>query len=132
MAYPIIFEGVRDGSTYTVAEATKTALAGKYSDLVGKVVTLTGNFEAGYGSAGDEPLGFVEQVEKYSTNDDTLTVSVVWGQGRDDIPCAGSESVPTFLACDGKGGLQAASSPTSAKAHSVNTDKKTCSVFIHG
>lgn len=126
------YEGIRNGATFKVAEATKTALANKYSDIVGKVVTLTGNQEVGYGSAGDEPLGFVEQVEKESTNRDVLVVSVVWNQAREDIPCAGSESVPTFVACDGNGGLQAASSATSAKLYAVDTENSTCTVYIHG
>lgn len=135
--YPIIFEGIRDGSTYTVSAATKTALAGKPSDIVGKVVTLTGNFEVGYGSSGDNPIGFVEQVEKYSTNDDTLTVSVVWNQGREGIPCAGSETAGSYLACDGTGGLtlsgtSAAPKASNAIAHAVDATGKTCAVYIRG
>lgn len=132
MAEFYCYEGIRNGATYKVADATKTALAGKFSDIVGKVVTLTGNKEVGYGSAGDEPLGFVEQVEKENTTSEDLVVSVVWNQAREDISCAGSETVPTFVACDGKGGLQAASSSTSAKLYDVDTDAKTCTVYIHG
>ncbi len=132
MAEFYCYEGIRNGATFKVAEATKTALAGKFSDIVGKVVALTGNQEVGYGSAGDEPLGFVEQVEKENTNSDTLVVSVVWNQAREDIPCAGSETVPTFVSCDGSGGLKAATSATSAKLYSVDTENSTCTVYIHG
>ncbi len=132
MAEFYCYEGIRNGATFKVAEATKTALADKYSDIVGKVVTLTGNQEVGYGSAGDEPLGFVEQVEKESTNRDILVVSVVWNQAREDIPCAGSETVPTFVACDGNGGLKAATNPTSAKLYAVDSENSTCTVYIHG
>lgn len=132
MAEVYCYEGIRNGATYKVAEATKTTIEAKPSEIIGKVVTLTGNKEVGYGSAGDEPLGFVEQVEKEHSGSDVFVVSVVWNQAREDIPCAGSESVPSFVACDGKGGLQAASSTTSAKLYDVDTDAKTCTVYIHG
>lgn len=135
--YPLFYEGIRNGATFKVAAATKTALAGKYSDIVGKVVTLTGNQEVGYGSSGDRPLGFVEQVEKYSTNDDTFVVSVVWNQARDGIDCAGSETAGAYLACNGTGGLAisgttAAPVVSSAVAYDVDATAKTCTVYIHG
>lgn len=132
MAEFFCYEGIRNGATFKVAETTKTVIKDKPTDIVGKVVTMTGNKEVGYGSAGDIPLGFVEQVEKESTNSETLVVSVVWNQAREDIPCAGSESVPTFVACDGKGGLQATTTATSAKLYDVDTEAKTCTVYIHG
>lgn len=136
-AYPLIYEGIRNGATFKVAAATKTALAGKFSDIVGKVVTVTGNQEVGYGSSGDRPLGFVEQVEKYSTNDDTLVVSVVWNQAREDIACAGSETAGDYLACDGTGGLalsgtSSAPKVSNAVAYAVDATAKTCTVYIHG
>ena len=132
MAEFFCFEGIRNGATYYVSEATQNTIKVNVKDIVGKVVTVTGNKEVGYGKAGDEPLGFVEQVEKENVNSDRLVVSVVWNQAREDIPCAGSETVPTFVACDGKGGLQAKTSATSAKLYDVNTDAKTCTVYIHG
>ena len=132
MAEFYCYEGIRNGATYKVADATKTALGANVKDIVNKVVTVTGNKEVGYGSAGDEPLGFVEQVEKENVNSEELVVSVVWNQAREDIPCAGSETVPTFVACDGKGGLQASNSATSAKLYDVDSDNKTCTVYIHG
>lgn len=132
MAEFLCYEGIRNGATYKVAEATKTAIKGNVRDIVNKVVTVTGNKEVGYGSAGDEPLGFVEQVEKENGNSEDLVVSVVWNQAREDIPCAGSETVPSFVACDGKGGLQASNSATSAKLYDVNAPEKTCTVYIHG
>lgn len=135
--YPLIYEGIRNGATFKVANATKTALNGKYSDIVGKVVTITGDKEVGYGSSGDRPLGFVEQVEKYSTNDDTLVVSVVWNQSREDIACAGSETPGAYLACDGTGGLalsgtSSAPKASNAVAYSVDATAKTCIAYIHG
>lgn len=132
MAEFFCYEGIRNGATFKLAEATKTAIKSKPSDIVGKVVTMTGNKEVGYGSAGDMPLGFVEQVEKESVNSETFVVSVVWNQAREDIPCAGSETVPTFAACDGNGGLKAATAITSAKLYDVDATAKTCTVYIHG
>ncbi len=126
------YEGIRNGATFKLSEDTKNVIKDKPSDIVGKVVTMTGNKEVGYGSAGDQPLGFVEQVEKENTTSEAFVVSVVWNQSREDIPCAGSESVPTFVACDGNGGLQASTSPTSAKLYDVDTEARTCTVYIHG
>lgn len=132
MAEFYCYEGIRNGATFKVAEATKTVIEKNPADIVGKVVTLTGNKEVGYGSAGDVPLGFVEQVEKENTTAENLVVSVVWNQSREEIPCAGSETVPSFVACDGKGGLQSVTSYTSAKIYDVDKDNKTCTVYIHG
>lgn len=131
------FEGIRNGATYKVATATKTALGNNIKDIVGKVVTITGNYEVGYGSAGDRPLGFVEQVEKESVNSDTLVVSVVWNQAQEDVPCAGSETAGAYLACDGSGGLalsgtSSAPKVSNAVAYVVNADAKTCTVYISG
>lgn len=137
MAEFYCYEGIRNGATFKVAAATKTALGANHADIVGKVVTLTGNYEVGYGSSGDRPLGFVEQVEKESTNSDTLVVSVVWNQSREDIPCAGSETAGAYLACDGTGGLALSGTSSAPKvsnaiAYGVDATAKTCTVYIHG
>lgn len=132
MAEFYCYEGIRNGATYKVDATTKGKIQDNPGDIIGKVVTLTGNKEVGYGSAGNEPLGFVEQVEKENTTSETLVVSVVWNQAREEIPCAGSESVPSFMACDGNGGLQAASSATSAKVYDVDAENNVCTVYIHG
>lgn len=137
MAEFYCYEGIRNGATFKVAAATKTALGTNPADIVGKVVTLTGNYEVGYGSSGDRPLGFVEQVEKESTNSDTLVVSVVWNQSREDIPCAGSETAGAYLACDGTGGLALSGTSSAPKvsnaiAYGVDATAKTCTVYIHG
>lgn len=137
MAEFYCYEGIRNGATYKVAAATKTALAGKTKDIVGKVVTLTGNYEVGYGSSGDRPLGFVEQIEKENVNSDDLVVSVVWNQCREDIPCAGSETAGAYLACDGTGGLALSGTTSAPKvsnavAYGVDATAKTCTVYIHG
>lgn len=137
MAEFYCYEGIRNGATYKVATATKTALGSNVKDIVGKVVTITGNYEVGYGSSGDRPLGFVEQVEKESVNSDTLVVSVVWNQAREDIPCAGSETAGAYLACDGSGGLalsgtSSAPKVSNAVAYGVDATAKTCTVYISG
>lgn len=132
MAEFYCYEGIRNGATFKVADDTKTALAGKITDIVGKVVTLTGNYEVGYGSADDVPLGFVEQVEYENTNSDTLVVSVVFNEAREDIACEGSENAGDFLACDGKGGVKQSTTATSAKAYGVDASANTATVYIHG
>lgn len=137
MAELLLYGDIKNGATFKVASATVTALAGKPSDLVGKVVTLTGNKEVGYGSSGDNPLGFVVQVEKETGNSDALVASVVWNEAREDIVCAGTETVGAYLACDGTGGLalsgtSSAPKASSAKAYSVDATAKTCIVYIHG
>lgn len=125
------YNGIRNGATFHVANATRTALT-KPSDLNGKVVTLTGNYEVGFGSAGDMPLGFVEMTE-YENNDPTVLVcSVQFNQSREDIPCVGSETAGAYLACDGNGGLKVSEDPTNAVAWGVDATAKTCTVYIHG
>lgn len=137
MAEFYCYEGIRNGGTFKVDSATKTALAGKPTDIVGKVVTLTDNYTVGYGSAGDNPLGFVEQVEYEVSNKDVLVVSVVWNQSREGIACAGSENAGDYLACNGTGGLalsgtSSAPKASSCKAWGVEGTAKTCTVYISG
>lgn len=137
MAEFICYEGIRNNATFYVATATVTALAGKPSDLVGKVVTLTGDKEVGYGSSGDNPLGFVVQIEKENNGSDKFVVSVEWNVAREGITCTGAETVGAYLACDGTGGLalsgtSSAPKTSSAKAYSVDATAKTCAAYIHG
>lgn len=129
------YEGLRNGGTFLVDATTKTAIANSPTDIVGKVVTLTGNHTVGYGSAKDNPLGFVEQVEKENNNSGNLVVSVVWNQSREDIACAGTETAGAFAACNGSGGLQAAAAAdgaTSAKIWGADATNKVCTVYISG
>lgn len=125
------YNGIRNGATFHVAEATKNKL-GKPSDLNGKVVTLTGDYEVGFGTAGDRPLGFVEMTEYEANDPEVLVCSVQFNQSREDIPCAGTENAGDYLACDGNGGVQTSSNPTSAVAWGVDTSGKTATVYIHG
>lgn len=129
------YEGLRNGGTFYVDETTKTAIKDDPSAIVGKVVTLTGNYTVGYGSAKDNPLGFVEQVEKENNNSGKLVVSVVWNQSREGVTCAGSETAGVSAACDGTGGLQAVATTdhaTSAKIWGVDATNKVCAVYIGG
>ena len=123
------WEGIRNGATWVLDETTKTAIQSDPKQIIGKVVTATGNGEVGYGSSGKNPLGFVEMVEKELTNSERLVVSVVFNQARENITCAGA-AAGDFLACDGTGGLTKSSSATSAKAYSVGDGKAI--VYIHG
>lgn len=126
------YEGIRNGATYLVDESTKTAIASDPSQIIGKVVAMTGNYTVGYGSSGANPLGFVEMVEKETGNNDALVVSVVFNQSREGVDCTGSETAGKFAACDGKGGIIASTNATSAKVWGIHTDNKTATVYIHG
>lgn len=132
MAEFYCYEGIRNGATFKVDSTTKTAIKDKPTDIVGKVVAMTGNYEVGYGSAGDNPIGFVEQVEYEASNKDVLVVSVVFNQSREDVPCVGSETAGVFLACDGNGGVKVSTDPTHATAWGVDATAKTCTAYIHG
>ncbi len=123
------FEGIRDGATWVLDENTKTTIASDPKQIEGKVVTITGNGEAGYGSSGNNPLGFVVSVEKELTNSERLVVGVQFNKCQENITC-GSGAAGDFLACDGSGGLTKSTTPTSAKAYSVDGGYAT--VYIHG
>lgn len=116
------FEGLRDGGTFVVDETTKSAIEKNPADIIGKVVAVTGNGEAGYGSAGDAPLGFVEMVEKEVTNSDNLVISVVWHQVREEIPASGV-AAGDWAACDGNGGVQKSTDATGVRVLAFEDDK---------
>lgn len=126
------YEGLRNGGTFLVDEATHEKIKNSPNDLVNKVVTLTGNYTVGYGSANAVPLGFVEVVEKEATNSDRFVVSVQWNQSREMIDCTGSETAGSFAACDGKGGIIRSSTPSNSRVWGVDADGKVATVYIHG
>lgn len=132
MAEFYCYEGIRNGATYLVDATTKTALGTNPMQIVGKVVTLTGNYTVGYGSSGDAPLGFVEMIEKESTNSDTLVVSVVFNQSREGIDCAGSEAAGNYAACNGTGGIVKSTTATNTRIWGVNATSKTATIYIGG
>ncbi len=126
------YEGLRNGGTFLLDETTHTAIKDKPNQIIGKVVTMTENYTAGYGSANSVPLGFVEMVEKESTNSDRFVVSVVWNQSREMIECAGSETAGSFAACDGKGGIVRSATPSNSRIWGVDAEGKVATVYIHG
>lgn len=137
MAETYSFEELKNGGTFKLDTTTATAIKDNPASFVGKVVTITGNYTVGYGSSGDNPLGFVGQVEKESTNSTTYVVSVLWNVSHEDIDCAGTETAGAYLACNGTGGLAlsgTASAPvvSSAKAYGVDATGKKCTAYIHG
>lgn len=125
--------GLRDGGTFKVDATTKTAITGtgkNPTDIIGKVVTVTGNGEAGYGSDGGVPLGVVEMIEKESTNSEDYVISVVWGRTFEGIKCVGSETAGDYLACDGTGGVKESTTATNCKALSVDSGSTTCVIKL--
>lgn len=126
------YEGIRNGATYLLDDATKTALGTNLMQIVGKVVTMTGNYTVGYGASGATPLGFVEMIEKETSNGDKLVVSVVFNQSRESIACTGSETAGAFAACDGTGGIVKSNTATNARVWGADATSKTATVYIHG
>ncbi len=132
MSYPIMYEGIVNGATYLLDDATIEAIKGDEKKIERKVVTVTENFKVGFGSAGDNPRGFVLQIEPRKSGSDEICVSVIWNKELEDIPCTGSENVKQWVACDGNGGLQPSTTPTNARIDGIDTTTNTCAVYIHG
>lgn len=128
--YELSFNGLRNSGTFKVASATKSAIQSDPKQIIGKVVTITGNQEVGYGAADDEPFGVVEQVEYVSTNDNDYLVAVAWGQTFEDIKCAGTENAGEFLACDGTGGVKTSVEHTNCIALDVDQSATLCAIKI--
>jgi hypothetical protein len=135
MAYPINNSGARDNFTFKLATSTATAVASDIKQAIGKVVVITGNEEAGYGSAGDEIFGVIQQIERVSNIDDSYVISVARNQVFEDVACVGTETAGAPLVADGKGGVKL-SGTSSAKVHtattalSVDATEKTCTIYI--
>ena len=128
--YELSFNGLRNSGTFYVATATKSTIQSDPKQIIGKVVTITGNGEVGYGSADDEPFGVVEQVEYVSTNDNDFVVTVAWGQTFEDIVCAGTENAGEFLACNGTGGVKTSVEHTNCVALDVDQSATLCAIKI--
>ena len=128
--YELSFNGLRNSGTFKVASATKSTIQSDPKQIIGKVVTITGNQEVGYGAADDEPFGVVEQVEYVSTNDDDYLVAVAWGQTFEDIKCAGTENAGEFLACNGTGGVKTSVEHTNCVALDVDQSATLCAIKI--
>lgn len=132
MAEFYCYEGIRNGATYILDDTTKTALGTNPMQIVGKVVTLTGNYTVGYGNSGATPLGFVEMIEKETSNNDTLVVSVVFNQSREGVDCAGSEVAGNYAACNGTGGIVKSTTATNTRIWGVDANSKTATIYIGG
>lgn len=128
--YELSFNGLRNSGTFKVASATKSTIQSDPKQIIGKVVTITGNQEVGYGATDDEPFGVVEQVEYVSTNDNDYLVAVAWGQTFEDIKCAGTENAGEFLACDGSGGVKTSVEHTNCVALDVDQSATLCAIKI--
>ena len=130
MAIEYGYSGLHNGGTFKVAAATKSTISADPKQIIGKVVTITGNYEVGYGSATAEPFGVVTQIENECANSEDFVVSVLWGQTFEDVPCAGTENAGEFLACDGNGGVATSVDATCCKALGVDTSNNVCTIKI--
>lgn len=125
------YEGLVGGGTFMLDDTTKGTISADPKQIIGKVVTVTGDGEVGYGSADDEILGVVTQVEYVSTNDDNFVVTVEWGKTFEGIPCQGTESAGEFLAGNGDGTVKTSVEHTGCKALLVDkTNGNTCVIKI--
>lgn len=136
MAEILMYDGVEKAGTFYLDTTTTTAISADPKQIVGKVVTVTGNDTVGYGTAGDPILGVVDpSVEPISTNDKKLLVCVRRFRMFEDISCAGTETAGTFLAVNGQGGVQASGTSSApvylgTVATSVNATAKTCTIWV--
>lgn len=129
MAYGIDYNGVRDNAPFHLNSTTKSAIESDPKQIMGKVVTLTGNGEVGYGADGDDPIGVVQFPPEWNTtNDHDFLVTVSWGMCFEGIKCAGTESAGDYLACDGNGGVKTSVDATHCVALSVDTSTNTCAI----
>lgn len=128
------FEGIRFGATtykaHTGLVSAVAAAQGWQNDgrsaVLDKAVTITGNGEAGFGSAGDPLLGRVEQYEF----DGLLSVQ---DSGYTELPGV-SGSLPSagdYVVVDGSGAVMPSSGATGpARAVSVDTANRRVMVLI--
>ncbi len=112
-AYDFGYNGLRNSGTFKLASATKSKIASNPNQIVGKVVTITGNYEVGYGSDTNVPLGVVEQIEPEYSGSDNFVVTVAWGQTFEGITCTSGDKAGDYLLCDGNGALKKASTTVS-------------------
>lgn len=132
MAIELGFDGLRNSGTFKLASATKSAIQADPEQIIGKVVTITGNYEVGYGSDGDAVFGVVTQIEYPCTNNhNEFLVTVNWNQTFEGISCAGTETAGKYLECNGSGGLKESIDSYNCIALGVDTGTNTCTVKIH-
>lgn len=129
------FDGLKDGGTFVLDTTTANTIKDDPSQIVGKVVSLTGNYTVGYGTSGGTILGVVEQVEYEQGKSGTMCVSVLWQRTFENIPCAGTETAGQPLAVDGTGGVALSGTSSApvfkgAYAIGVNATGKTCTIRV--
>lgn len=125
-------------------------------DILGKVVTITGDGEVGYGTDGKEALGVVSAIEERATYElmfdglkdggtfslasatvSTLgltgdwVVTVKWNSTFEGVPTnTTAPAVGDYVTVDGAGKLKTSATATNAKVISVNKSSKTATVKI--
>ncbi|MBA1335836.1 MAG: hypothetical protein HPY66_1654 [Firmicutes bacterium] len=99
--------------------------SGGAASVKGKAVTITGNDEYGYGSAGDPLRGVILHYE----DEDCMTVQYRGYAELDGV----SGALPTagnYLVVDGAGAVSATATATNAYAVSVGSDSATGPVIV--
>lgn len=124
------YHGLKDGGTFRLDTTTTTTIKADPKQIEGKAVTLTGNYEVGYGSDGDTIFGIVEKVENEQGRSETLCVSVLWQSTFEDIPSTGSETAGTPLVVDGNGGVKAGTAFSGTVALGADSTKSTCTIRV--
>lgn len=123
------YEGIGTAATFFLDNKTRDVLGYELRSLMGKVVTLTGDYIVGFGNSGDNPLGHVEHIAYESGSSDNLVVTVSWCNTV-NVPCGMNVKSGDWLSCDGKGGFQKSLTKTSAKAWNVFNG--ICTAYISG
>lgn len=123
------WDGIGNAATFYLDNKTQQLLGDGLRQLIGKVVTLTGDYIVGFGNQGDNPLGHIEHIGYDSSGMDNLVVTVSWCNTI-NVKCNFDVSEGDFLSCDGNGGLMKSITKTSAKAWSVVSG--ICTAYICG
>ena len=118
------YEPLREGGTFKLDATTKSAIAAKPTDILGKVVALTGTTEptVGYGTSGNPVFGVVTAVEKESRSSDDFVVTVEYSRCVEDVPATTNDTAPVVgggIAVNGAGSVIKAAAVMSGVCLSV-------------
>lgn len=129
-AFGFEYDGLVSSGTFKLASATKNKIKLDPKQIEGKVVTITGNYEVGYGSDTNVPLGVVTRVEPVVSGSEDLVVTVCWGRTFTNIPCASGAAAGNYLLCDGNGSLKkvASTGTSNCKALAVESELATIKI----
>lgn len=98
------YAGLRDNFPFKLESTTAEAVKADPNAIIGKVVTITGNYEVGYGSDADEPFGVVTAIEPFDiATDASFIVTVAKNQSFEGIAHTGDATAGGYLVCDGTG-----------------------------